>query len=75
MVYTPHTAEERRQMLKVIGVDTLEDLFADVPQRYRYPALDLPRPLSEMEVLDELETFSETNLNANRVPAFLGAGA
>jgi glycine dehydrogenase subunit 1 len=75
MVYTPHTPAEHRQMLAAIGVDTMADLFADIPERYRYPELDLPRPLSEMEVLAELQTLAEANTNATRVPSFLGAGA
>ncbi len=75
MVYAPHTAEERQQMLNEIGVDTIEDLFADVPEAYRFPSLDLPRPLSEMEVLKELQALADANLNAGRVPTFLGGGA
>ena len=75
MVYTPHTAEERRQMLEAIGVTEVEDLFADVPEQYRFPPLKLPAPLSEMEVTGELRKLAETNLNANRTPTFLGAGA
>ncbi len=75
MVYTPHTAAERQEMLARIGVEALEDLFADVPQRYRYPDLNLPPPASEMEILGELQELAQANLNANSVPTFLGAGA
>lgn len=75
MVYTPHTPEERRQMLEAIGIESLEDLFSDVPQRYRFPDLDLPLPVSEMEILNELQVVSRNNLNANAHPTFLGAGA
>ncbi|MGC9397878.1 MAG: aminomethyl-transferring glycine dehydrogenase subunit GcvPA [Anaerolineae bacterium] len=75
MVYIPHTEEERQEMLAAIGVDRLEDLFGDVPVRHRYPDLDLPEPLSEMEIMRELHELSEANLNANAVPTFLGAGA
>jgi len=75
MVYTPHTAEERRQMLEAIGVAEVEELFADVPEQYRFPSLNLPAPQSEMEVMNELQKLAEINLNANRTPTFLGAGA
>jgi len=75
MVYTPHTAEERRQMLDAIGVSEVEDLFADVPEQYRFPSLNLPVPRSEMEIMGELQKLAEMNLNANRTPTFLGAGA
>ncbi|MGC9522571.1 MAG: aminomethyl-transferring glycine dehydrogenase subunit GcvPA [Anaerolineae bacterium] len=75
MVYTPHTPEERRQMLETIGIESLEDLFADIPQQYRFPNLDLPRPVSEMEILHELQATSRNNVDANEHPTFLGAGA
>lgn len=75
MVFVPHTEKERREMLATIGVARLEDLFGDVPERYRYPELGLPDPLSEMEIMRELNELSDANLNANAVPTFLGAGA
>ena len=54
MTYIPHTDTERQQMLAAIGVTTIEDLFEAVPSRYRFPSLDLPDALSEMEVMNEL---------------------
>ncbi len=75
MVYTPHTDDDRRVMLEAIGVGSLAELFADVPGRHRFPDLDLPEALSEMDVLRELQALSDHNLNANSVPTFLGAGA
>lgn len=75
MVYSPHTPEERWRMLKAIGVEHIEDLFVDVPESYRFPNLELPAPLSEMEVMAELQELADQNLNAFRTPTFLGAGA
>ncbi len=75
MVYVPHTDLERRAMLDAIGVQQLEELFQDIPARFRYPRLDLPAPLSEMEILQELQFLAALNLNANTTPTFLGAGA
>lgn len=75
MVYIPHTDAERRQMLEAIGAESLEALFADVPQHLRYPQLNLPDPLSELEMLQELQYLSEINLSAQQTPCFLGAGA
>ncbi len=49
-MYTPHTDSEREEMLKVIGVPSIESLFEDVPAEYRFPKLNLPEPLTEMEV-------------------------
>jgi len=75
MVYIPHTDVERREMLAAIGVNRLEDLFQDIPEKFRYPHLDLPEPLSEMEILQELQFLATLNLNANTTSTFLGAGA
>jgi glycine dehydrogenase subunit 1 len=75
MVYIPHTDEERTEMLAAIGVNGIGALFQDVPKKFRYPKLDLPEPLSEMEIMQELQFLASLNLNANTVPTFLGAGA
>ena len=75
MVYIPHTDAERQAMLADIGVENVEELFWDIPEKFRYPQLDLPEPLSEMETLQELQFLAGLNLNANTTPAFLGAGA
>jgi glycine dehydrogenase subunit 1 len=75
MVYIPHTDAERQAMLASIGVESIEELFRDIPEKFRYPQLDLPEPLSEMETLQELQFLAGLNLNANTTPTFLGAGA
>jgi len=75
MVYIPHTDAERRAMLAAVGVNDIAALFADIPEKFRYPQLDLPEPLSEMETLQELQFLAGLNLNANTTPTFLGAGA
>ena len=75
MSYVPHTAADREAMLTAIGVDSVEDLFHDVPQQHRYPKVSLPAPLSEMEVLVELRDLSEQNADLDHFLCFLGAGA
>jgi glycine dehydrogenase subunit 1 len=62
-------------MLKVVGVDRLEDLFQDVPAKHRFPKLDLPAALSEMETLEELQNIAAANENTRELVSFLGAGA
>ena len=49
-MYIPHTPAERDEMLRVVGKKSLEELFADIPEKFRFPVLDLPEPVSEMEV-------------------------
>jgi glycine dehydrogenase subunit 1 len=75
MSYIPHTDAERQQMLTTIGVSTIEDLFEAVPSTHRFPALDLPAPLSEMEVAAELQALAEANDHAQDFAIFRGAGA
>ena len=51
MSYIPHTEDETQQMLADIGVDDIDNLFEAAPAAHRFPKLDLPPPLSEMEVM------------------------
>jgi glycine dehydrogenase subunit 1 len=75
MAYIPHTDADRADMLAAIGVNQLEDLFDAVPQKQRFPKLDLPGPMSEMEVLWELQALASANASAHDYAMFLGAGA
>ncbi len=75
MAYIPHTDADRAEMLGAIGVDTVDDLFYAVPVEHRFPRLDLPRPMSEMETLWELQALANANAAANEYAMFLGAGA
>jgi glycine dehydrogenase subunit 1 len=75
MSYVPHSDADRQDMLAEIGVESVEELFMDVPEAVRYPEVKLPRPLSEMEILAELQTMSERNADLNHNACFLGAGA
>ncbi len=75
MSYSPHTDADRQAMLAAIGVKSIEDLFADVPAAVRFPRLNLPGPLSELEALRELTELAEGNAEAQHYPLFLGAGA
>ena len=75
MSFIPNTDADRAAMLGVIGVGGVEDLFHDVPPEHRFPRIDLPVPLSEQEVLRELDALARKNADGGAVPSFLGAGA
>jgi glycine dehydrogenase subunit 1 len=76
MTYIPHSPKERDAMLAVIGVKSLEDLFKDIPAKHRYPKLDLPPALTEMEAAAELGELASGNENLQTdLVSFLGAGA
>jgi len=74
MPYIPHSDADRKAMLEAIGVSSLEDLFADVPEHARFPGLRLPPALSEMGARWELESLAEANLTTGEGSCFLGAG-
>jgi len=75
MTYIPISPHERDDMLKTIGVKSLDDLFDVVPAKYRFPKLDLPRALTEMEAYAELSDLAQANENVRGdLISFLGAG-
>jgi glycine dehydrogenase subunit 1 len=77
MRYLPLTPAERSDMLGVIGADTVDDLFVDVPAEARLtgPIAGLPMHASEMAVERHMAALAGKNLAASQVPFFLGAGA
>jgi glycine dehydrogenase subunit 1 len=70
--FTPHTEADVDEMLEAIGVDALDDLFADVSPKFE-GGLDLPPALSEYEALRDVEEAAKENVAG--LPIFLGAGA
>ena len=48
--YSPNTESDRRQMLEAIGAASVDELFRDIPQKFRNPTLNLSPPLSELEL-------------------------
>jgi len=74
-MFTPHTQIETEEMLKKIGVRSLSDLFTDIPSQYRFPKLDLPAGITEMEANAELHEYASANESVDELISFLGAGA
>ncbi len=75
MTYIPITPDEREAMLKAVGVSKVEDLFEAVPAQHRFPRLNLPPALTEMEAAAELAELAAANETARDLVSFLGAGA
>ncbi len=73
--YTPNTDSDRRIMLDAIGVDSVDDLFSDIPAEHRNPELDLPAPTSELELRREIEAMAAENVTPGRYSSFLGGGS
>lgn len=72
MPFVPHTPDEVRAMLEVIGARSIEDLFAEIKPDMRPKTFDLPRGKSEMDVLGHMERLAAKN--ASSLVSFLGAG-
>ncbi|MBK7454954.1 MAG: aminomethyl-transferring glycine dehydrogenase subunit GcvPA [Anaerolineales bacterium] len=76
MTYIPISPNERDAMLNTVGVKSLDDLFDAIPQKHRFPELDLPPALTEMEAAALLNDMATTNENVREhLISFLGAGA
>jgi len=75
MKFIPNTDPEQAEMLNAIGVKSIADLFEVVPESARFPKLNLPKPLSEMEIMAELTAMSDKNADTFHYSAFIGAGA
>src|SRR5258706_12211724 len=75
MTYIPTSPKERDTMLATIGVKSLDDLFDAIPAKHRFPKLDLPKALTEMEAMQELSDIAQANENVRGdLISFLGAG-
>jgi glycine dehydrogenase subunit 1 len=75
MTYIPISPKERDAMLGTIGVKSLDDLFDAVPAKHRFPELNLPPALTEMEAMNELSDLAQANEHVRSdLISFLGAG-
>ncbi len=73
--YTSVTDADLEQMLAAIGVGSIEELFAEIPQSLRLGRpLALPDGLSEQEVYSELRDLAARNVSTEDEISFLGAG-
>ncbi|XJS09996.1 aminomethyl-transferring glycine dehydrogenase subunit GcvPA [Aerococcaceae bacterium WGS1372] len=73
--YLPHTDQDRQKMLETIGVESVDELFVDVPESIRTKeAMDLDPALSEYELLKHSQKLAKRNANASDYAFFIGAG-
>ena len=74
MRYLPKSPEDRERMLKEIGIDSVDELFAPIPAEYRLNRdLDIAPSMAESDILDWFKQRAAEN--ANGYTSFLGAGA
>ena len=76
MPYIQNTKRETEKMLEAIGVKSINDLFASIPDDVKMKGdLNLPPKMSEMALLKHIEELARKNSGANEYVSFLGAGA
>ena len=73
--YLPMTEEDKQQMLQTIGVQSIDELFADIPESVRFQGeYNIKRAKSEPELMKELMALAAKNVDIKTHPSFLGAG-
>lgn len=74
--YLPITAEDKDIMLKAIGVNSVDDLFEDIPKEVRLErSLNINNGMSELEVQAYIKKITDLNKSCDDLVCFLGAGA
>lgn len=71
--FLPNTKEEQQNMLREIGYDSFDALFAHIPVEAKVKSLNLPSGLSEMEAIEEMDRLAGKNIVFKHI--FRGAGA
>lgn len=75
MRYLPQTQKSREAMLDAVGVESVRDLYKDVPEKAFIKGLaKLPMHMGELEVERQLTSYANENHAAGAGPFFLGAG-
>ncbi|NMO78429.1 aminomethyl-transferring glycine dehydrogenase subunit GcvPA [Niallia alba] len=73
--YLPMTVQDQKEMLEVIGVSSVEELFSDIPEKVRFQGDYQIKPAkSESALLKELTKLAKKNADAKANVSFLGAG-
>ncbi len=72
MPFIANTPAQQRQMLEAIGVESIDDLFADIPPELLCGELDIQPGMTEQEVRRRISTLADKNLTGQT--SFLGGG-
>ena len=76
MTYSPITKNDINEMLKVIGIKSVDELYEIIPDKYKIDLNNskLPSALSEQEIIQELSKIGNLNSASNKT-CFLGGGS
>ncbi len=72
MPYGPHAPDDRERMLAALGIASVDELFADIPEGLRASGLNLPEPEPELQLAARLQGLAARN--RTNLASFLGAG-
>ena len=76
MKFIPNTEQDRKEMLKFLGIKSIKELFKNIPEELLLKKnLKIPKGLSEIELVKEMRLLSEKNADLEHYSCFLGAGA
>ncbi len=70
-MFIPNTLKEQQEMLARIGAKDIKELLAQIPDKFLYPALDLPKALTEQELATHVQQLAAQN---KPLKNFIGAG-
>ncbi len=74
--YIPNTPQDEKEMLQTIGLDSIDQLFDDIPKDVHLTEpLNIPESKSELEVTNYLSSLANKNCSVSEMTNFLGAGA
>ena len=75
MTYIPHTPQDQQAMLEAIGINSIDELFAMIPENIHLEGdLDLPPAMGELALSAHMERLASKNLSTDQAVSFLGAG-
>ncbi|KAB7708786.1 aminomethyl-transferring glycine dehydrogenase subunit GcvPA [Bacillus aerolatus] len=73
--YLPMTESDKKEMLSAVGVQTIDELFEDIPEKVRFKGLyNIKEAKAEPALKKELSALAAKNANAKEYASFLGAG-
>lgn len=73
--YLPMTDKDQKDMMETIGIDNIDELFADIPKDIRFDGdLKIEEALDETTLLKEMGRLANKNINIKEYNSFLGAG-
>jgi glycine dehydrogenase subunit 1 len=73
--YLPMTEKDRSEMLETIGVESVEDLFSEIPSEVRFKGdMHLPAPMAESNLVRHMRQLAGKNVSSDTHASFLGAG-